>query len=635
MARRSTSPPPPPASGSAVAAAADALADALVDEARAALAVCPTWVWAVLALVLIYMRFLRHSSIPRVRLPLGRAELDDVWPAPGSAPLMPPPPSPSSIPCHDPATGAFLGTAPVFSRADVQAAAERARAAQRVWAGSSFRERSLLMRILGRCVLEHAEPICRVSARDTGKTMVDSGLGEVLTSLEKLAWLASSGAACLRPERRQAGRVAAYKRAWVEYHPRGLIGAIVPWNYPFHNVLNPVSAALFSGNAILLKVSEHASWSAGFYLALIRACLAAAGAPEDLVQVVTGYAETGEAVVDLTDQVIFVGSAAVGKRVMARAAQTLTPVTLELGGKDPMVLLPRADVAAALQTALRAGFGAAGQNCLGCERYLVHTSLLAQFVPKVTAAAKAMRQGPPLNGDGNTGVDIGAMCMPGEVERLEAVLSQAEAAGARILAGGHRPAGLRGQFFAPTVVLIPDIAAQSSIRLLREEVFGPVITIIPFDTDDQLVAIANQCDFALGANVFGPPPHVRAVGKRIASGMLSHNDFATTYMCQSLPMGGLKHSGFGKFAGVEGLRDLCVTKAVAEDWPAWLLGVNTFVRTAIPSPLCYPLSDAAFTFVRGTLRLFHGFTWGDKLAGVADLLSALAAPKRKAGGKSL
>jgi hypothetical protein len=172
MPRRLPSPsPPPPALGSAVPAAAAALASALADEAAAALALCPTWVWAVLALALMYALVLRHPSIPPVRLPLGRAELADVWPDPGWETRVPPP-SPSSIPCHDPATGAFLGTAPVCSRADVQASADRARAAQRVWATSSLRDRSRLMRILGRCVLEHAEPICRVSARDTGKTMV-------------------------------------------------------------------------------------------------------------------------------------------------------------------------------------------------------------------------------------------------------------------------------------------------------------------------------------------------------------------------------------------------------------------------------------------------------------------------------
>mmetsp|Transcript_5098 Transcript_5098/g.15551 ORF Transcript_5098/g.15551 Transcript_5098/m.15551 type:complete len:491 (+) Transcript_5098:3-1475(+) len=490
---------------------------------------------------------------------------------------------------------------------------------------------------MGRCVLEHTEAICRVSARDTGKTMVDAGLGEVLTTLEKVNWLASSGEAALKPEVRSPGRMAMYKRAWVEFLPRGLIGAIVPWNYPFHNVLNPVTAALFSGNAIIVKVSEHASWSAAFYLKLIRSCLDAVGAPADLVQIVTGYAATGEAVVDVCDKLIFVGSTAVGKRVMARAAQTLTPVTLELGGKDPFVLLPGADASLALQTALRAGFGAAGQNCMGCERYLVHSSLLDEFVPKVTAAAKAMRQGPPLNAAGNTGIDIGAMCMPGEVQRLEAVIAEAEAAGARVLAGGHRPAGMNGQFFAPTVVLIPSPlnSALLKTRLLRDEVFGPVITIIPFDDDNELVRIANNCDFALGANIFGSPPHVRAVGKRIASGFLSHNDFATTYLCQSLPMGGVKMSGFGKFAGIEGLRALCVTKAVVEDLPAWYLNMNTFIRTSIPPPICYPLSDSAFSFVRGTLRLFHGYSWADRFTGISDLLSAIASPKRKQAEKKL
>jgi len=247
--RTATPPLPPP---TALAEALD-VASALADEATSALALCPTWIWAAIAVAFIYYRYLHHRSVPAVRVPLSAAELGDVWPVPGAEPVRPQP-SPASIPCHDPATGAFLGTVPVFSYRDVEAAAVRARAAQKVWAGSSFEQRSQLMRILGRCILEHAEPICRVSARDSGKTMIDAGLGEVLTTLEKLKWLAEEGAAALRPEVRSAGRVAFYKRAWVEFLPMGLVGAIVPWNYPFHNVLNPVCAALFSGNAIVVKV---------------------------------------------------------------------------------------------------------------------------------------------------------------------------------------------------------------------------------------------------------------------------------------------------------------------------------------------------------------------------------------------
>jgi len=477
-----------------------------------------------------------------------------------------------------------------------------------------------------RCILENAEVICRVSARDSGKTLVDAGFGEVLVTLEKIQWLCSEGETHLRPERRSAGRVCFYKSARVEWHPRGVMGAIVPWNYPFHNILNPLTAALFAGNAIVIKVSEHASWSSLFYLRLIHACLAAAGAPTDLVQLVFGYGATGAALVSAVDKMIFVGSCTVGRLVMAQAAKTLTPVTLELGGKDPLVLLPGTDLNAVVPTALRAGFGASGQNCMGAERFFVHASLLSAFSAALTDVAKQMRQGPPLNSAANTGIDIGSLCLPGEAKRIDSIIQEAASNGAEVLVGGALPdpevfGG--GQFYPPTILLIPAALkiASKKWRLLTEEIFGPVITIIPFETDEELIEMANDCPFALGSNIFGSPIHIRRLGAHVQAGMLACNDFATCYMCQSLPMGGLKESGFGKFAGIEGLRDCCVAKAVVED------GLP-FVRTVVPPPLRYPLPDNAFPFIRGLITFFYGHSLQAKALGVVRLLGALLQPTK-------
>ena len=243
-----------------------------------------------------YMRLIHHPSVPRVELQLRPSELEDVLP---SAPRRPPPGRRGAkIPCVDPATGQHLGEAPVMSGAEVEAAVARARLAQAQWATTTFAQRRRLLRILSRCVLDHAEVICRVSARDSGKTMVDASFGEVLVTLEKLHWLCSNEAEnaikpecatarhttcppgrvctcpraradnvdCRRasvdialrtPRYRSAGRMVFYKRAHVEWVPFGVVGAIVPWNYPFHNILNPVSAAVFTGNAIVVKVRGH------------------------------------------------------------------------------------------------------------------------------------------------------------------------------------------------------------------------------------------------------------------------------------------------------------------------------------------------------------------------------------------
>ena len=202
------------------------------------------------------------------------------------------------------------------------------------------------------------------------------------------------GEAVLRDEWRESGTMMMTKKVRVEYRPFGVIGAIVPWNYPFHNVFNPMSAALFSGNAIVIKVSEYASWSAGYYGRVIDACLEAAGAPPGLVQFVRGYAEAGNAVVTGgVDKLIFVGSPGVGAKVMEAAAPSLTPVVLELGGKDPFVVCDDADLDAVEQIACRGVYQNMGQNCAGPERFFVHEAVHDDFVSRVSTIVRAMRTG--------------------------------------------------------------------------------------------------------------------------------------------------------------------------------------------------------------------------------------------------
>lgn len=310
----------------------------------------------------------------------------------------------------------------------------------------------------------------------------------------------------------------------------------------------------------------------------------------------------------------------------AQASETLTPVVLELGGKDPFVLLPGANVDSLVDTAARGGWGAGGQNCIGAERFFVHASLVDRFVARLTSIAQSMRQGPPLNASGNTGVDIGALCLPGEATRIQALVDDAKAHGAQVLTGGRAanlPGAERGQFYPPTLILVPDAKQDPSstkMRLLKEEVFGPLITVIPFEHEDDLVAQINGCSFALGSSVFGRSDReVVRVGRRLDAGMLACNDFATCYMCQSLPMGGLKDSGFGKFAGVEGLRGLCIAKAVVED-------LVPFVRTQLPPPLRYPLSPVAFAFTRALMQFFYGHSLASKVSGIMNLAKCSLMP---------
>lgn len=446
-----------------------------------------------------------------------------------------------------------------------------------------------------------------------------------MTTCEKLWWLIDHGEEALKPEKRPAGRMMFYKSARVEFVPLGVVGAIVPWNYPYHNVLNPLSAALFAGNGLVLKVSEHAAWSgAGFVKKIVDAALAAIGAPKDLVKIIAGYGDAGAALVSGgVDHLIFVGSTGVGRAVAAGAAPTLTPVTLELGGKDAFVVLADADLDAALAAGLRGAFQSCGQNCAGAERFIVHASVADEFAERAGAAARAMRQGNPLAEGG--AIDSGSMCMPAAVAAVAALVDDAVAKGAKLLAGGSSKLDKSGQFYPPTVLH----GVRRGMRLWEEEVFGPVFAIAVARDDDDAVALANDCPFGLGSAVFSrDQARARSVGARLEAGMTSLNDFATTYMCQSLPFGGVKESGYGRFAGVEGLRALTTAKAVAED------AAPLLIKTQIPPLLRYPVPDAGFGFVCGLIRMFYAPEWSSTVLGLRDVIGAAVFGKVKKEKKS-
>eukprot|EP00879_Flechtneria_rotunda_P025534 GHRR01027136.1.p1 GENE.GHRR01027136.1~~GHRR01027136.1.p1 ORF type:complete len:614 (+),score=214.33 GHRR01027136.1:630-2471(+) len=511
------------------------------------------------------------------------------------------------IPCYDPSTMQFLGYTKAMTPAEVHQVVAEAQEAAKVWRTSSFQQRRLLLKVLLKYIITHQEDICRVSARDSGKTPLEAVLGEIVVTAEKLNWLIREGEAVLKPSKRRAGVMAFYKSARVEYVPVGVVGAIVPWNWPFHNIINPISAAVMAGNAIVVKVSEHASWCIGFYSRIIDAALAAAGAPPSLVKFVTGYGDAGHALVTGgVDKVVFVGSTEVGKKVMVAAAEHLTPITLELGGKDAFMICDDADINQVVPIAIKAAFLNCGQNCASGERFIVQRKVYDQFVKQVVDVASTMRQGPTL---GSGPMDAGAMCMPGAVNKIQQLIDDAVSKGAKVLVGGKPgPAGVAtiqqqqqqaagtngvngalpppsparitcraaeaaapaaagdanrvstasaGQFYPPTVVA----GVTKDMDLYHEEVFGPVMTVIPFDTDEQAIAIANDCAFGLGSSVFsGNLKRARHIGQQLEAGMTSINDFNATYMCQGLPFGGVKYSGFGRFGGVEGLRALCIPK---------------------------------------------------------------------------
>jgi len=519
--------------------------------------------------------------------------------------------SPGQVRCYDPATGCLLGTVAAMTAAEVDEAAGRARRAQEAWRETSFEARRRVLRVLLRYVVEHQEEICVVNARDSGKPRVDALLGEIMTTCEKISYVVKHGEAALAREYRPTSLMTCYKDAFVEYHPLGVIGVIAPWNYPFHNMYNHIASGIFAGNAVVVKVSEYTSWSAAYYLRVVRAALEAEGHDPDLVQVITGFGEAGAALVASpdVDKVLFTGSPGVGKLVMRGASAHLKPVVLELGGKDPMVVCEDANVDAIVPIACRGVYQNSGQNCCGIERVILYDRVHDEFVEKVVRVVSQLRQGPPL---GPQPVDVGAMVTPQQLDIIQDLVDDAVAKGATVRVGGRRnTAHGPGLFYEPTVL----VGVTSEMRIAQEEVFGPVMAIFRVTDDDHALRVVNDCDFGLGACVFcKSDARGERLGQRIRSGMTCINDFATNYLVQSLPFGGIKHSGFDRFAGPEGLRALCLQKSV-------VLDKVPFIRTTIPGILQYPIKPRGFEFGQALVRLIYGSSLSQRLASIFSVIN--------------
>ncbi|KAI8866250.1 Aldedh-domain-containing protein [Ramicandelaber brevisporus] len=530
------------------------------------------------------------------------------------------PGNPRLIQCYDPATGRSLGQAAADTPEQVDAKVRAARAAQPAWASTTFEQRRAVLRTMLRFVLDNQETIARMMARDTGKPLVDASFGEVLVICEKIVWLLNYGEKALQTEYREAGALLMHKIARVEYHPLGVQAALVSWNYPFQNFLSPVVAALFAGNAIVVKASEYVAWSIPFILSVAQQSLAVNGHSPDLVQAVVGFADAGEALVrnPLVDHITFIGSVEVGRKIMASAADTLTPCVLELGGKDVAIVTEDYNLNQLVPMAIRGTFQHCGQNCIGLERLIVHRKVYDRVVAMLSDVVGQLRQGPPLDGAENGQIyDVGAMTMgKRHMDKLQTLVDDAVSRGARLLHGGtpfKHPQYPSGTYYTPT--LLVDVDADMLIS--REEQFGPICVVIPFDTDAEAVAIANKAGFGLGSSVFCRDiPRAERILKGVRAGMGNINDFASNYMCQSLPFGGVGLSGYGRFAGYEGLRGISLMKSVTVDRFSRLLS------TSLPPLLTLPFKapKASVAFCGNTVRFAYELTLWSKVKAVFGLL---------------
>lgn len=569
--------------------------------------------------ILLLLEYLT-TSVPNIDVPLTEGEasddgLDKIAKVTSKIDLRDPK-RPGKIQCYDPSTLQHLGEVDAMTKEDVDKMCAKAATAQKKWSKTSYAQRRLVLRTIQKYIVQHIDVICRVCSRDSGKPRVDALLGEVLGTCEKIRCINANGEQWLRPQYRPSGPVMMHKTAYVEYVPYGVIGAIAPWNYPFHNWINHIISGLFSGNAVVGKVSEHTSWSADYFGRIVKKALEVNGHDPDLIQTVTGFGEAGAALVasPFVDKIIFTGSPAIGKLVMEGAAKHLKPVILELGGKDPMVFCNDVKIADVVPWSMRGCFQNCGQNCCGVERLFVYESILENFLDVVIPKVKALRQGSPLAACGNDGdVDCGAMIMDQQMDIIQELIDDAVKKGATVHCGGKRNATKQGQFYEPTVIS----GITSDMRINKEEVFGPVMCIVtvPSDDDDECVRLVNNCSFGLGSSVYSASQQRgMKIGNQIRSGMFTVNDFGVNYLIQSLPFGGVNESGFGRFAGPEGLRSCCLERSIVKDR---IPGV----RTTIPPPIDYPIDkDRGFPFSKSLIHLFYDESIGGKIQAIIGLI---------------
>lgn len=465
----------------------------------------------------------------------------------------------------------------------------------------------------------------KVCCLDSGKTQVDACFGEILVTAEKLQWTSKHGERALRHSRRPTNLLMCYKKNTVRYEPLGVVAACVSWNYPFHNFISPVISALFSGNAIVVKPSEQTCWSATYFLSIIRGALVACGQNAELVQSVVCLPETADYLTShpRIRHITFIGSRDVAFKVCASAAKALTPVTVELGGKDPAIVLDDAKTLRNLESVcailMRGVFQSAGQNCIGIERVIALQDVCGLIIQIVEPKIRALRLGSITVG--NEVLDVGSMISDHSFDRLEELIQAAVDAGATLHCGGQHyphPDYPSGYYFQPTLLS----GVTEDMQIAQTELFAPIFLLMRASNHINAVDIANSTSYGLGASVFGHVQHeVEYCVTHLQAGMVAVNDFGAYYAC-SLPFGGVKGSGYGRFGGAEGLQGLCSVQAVCEDaW--WAKGMG--LQTSIPPQLRYPIRDreVAWQMCKGIVEMGYAISIRGRLEGVVRLVDAI------------
>jgi acyl-CoA reductase-like NAD-dependent aldehyde dehydrogenase len=451
----------------------------------------------------------------------------------------------------DKATSRVLASLPMDDEGAVQAAAHRARAAQPDWAALAVKERVRLLKRARKELIRDKDKIRDALAGETGKVAFDV-IGEIFAVCQDIGHFSRRAAKWLRP--RKVGTFPLMgKKGLIIYQPYGLVGVISPWNAPLTLAMSDALPALYAGNAVLIKPSEITPLAVKYAVEAFNRVL-----PPGVLQCLIGEGPTGAALVDNVDMVAVTGSCQTGRRVMERASRRLTPVLLELGGKDPMLVLKDADLDRAANAAAWGSCFMTGQVCMSVERIYVDKAVAAQFKSKLKAKIQAIRTGPDVPADR---LEYGPFTGPAQIGIVESHIADAVGKGAIVETGGSRLPSATGSYYFPPTLLTH---VNHDMKIMVQETFGPVACVMEVENLEEAIERANDSDFGLNASVWTSDIATGIdVARRIQAGNVCVNDCILNAGVQSLPFGGIKQSGVGSRHGSErGLHAFCYTKAV-------------------------------------------------------------------------
>lgn len=501
----------------------------------------------------------------------------------------------------NPATGDIVGTYDIMNRASVDASVETARDMFSQWSKTSFRERKKIMYAAASVLSENADYYAGIVAAETGKTKLDALLADIYSVLDILKYYGKNAENFLKPKKVSGSLIFPGRKAYTIFEPKGVIGIISPWNYPFTLSAGPAISAIMSGNTVVLKPSSQTTGSG----LILKEILEKGGLPPGVVNVVTGSGRvTGQALIENEDidMFFFTGSTTVGKEVNRQAAKRLIPSIMELGGKDVAIVTKNADIERAAHGVLWGAMTNSGQTCIGTELALVDNRIYPSFMEALTRLLRNLKSG-------DVSGNVGSMTMSSQYKIVEDQLEDARQKGAKIISFEERDKHQKGLYFPPT--LIENTTPDMKVR--KEETFGPLLPVVPYNTLQEAIEIANSSEYGLSGAVFTTDMEEgRLIAGQLKTGSVNINDVLITYAMPSLAFGGVKKSGVGGYHGKSGIRSFTNTKSITEF--GWKLKKEIF---------WYPVPGNLDKFVASALPFLYSNHPLKRLAAIKNMFFSL------------